>query len=57
MKKIRNVMTLLLAALALLFTGSQVSAQTVDSGQGGAATITIQNAQVDKTYKLYYFLL
>ncbi|KFN88352.1 cell wall anchor [Streptococcus equinus JB1] len=53
MKKIRNVMTLLLAALALLFTGSQVSAQTVDSGQGGAATITIQNAQVDKTYKLY----
>ncbi|SFR71484.1 LPXTG-motif cell wall anchor domain-containing protein [Streptococcus equinus] len=53
MKKIRNVMTLLLAALALLFTGSQVSAQTVDSGQGGAATITIQNAQVQKTYKLY----
>jgi LPXTG-motif cell wall-anchored protein len=53
MKKIRNVMTLLLAALALLFTGSQVSAQTVDSGQGGAATITIQNAQVDKTYKFY----
>ncbi|SDW64225.1 SpaA isopeptide-forming pilin-related protein [Streptococcus equinus] len=53
MKKIRNVMTLLLAALALVFTGGQVSAQTVDSGQGGAATITIQNAQVGETYKLY----
>ncbi|WP_423216085.1 SpaA isopeptide-forming pilin-related protein [Streptococcus equinus] len=53
MKKIRNVIAFLVAAVALVFTGGQVSAQTVDSGQGGAATITIQNAQVGKTYKLY----
>lgn len=46
MKKIRNVMTLLLAALALLFTGSQVFADTT-------GTITVQNAQPGQLYKLY----
>ena len=46
MKKIRNVMTLLLAALALLFTGSQVFADTT-------GTITVQNAQLGQTYTLY----
>ncbi|MFP3767926.1 SpaA isopeptide-forming pilin-related protein [Streptococcus sp. TATVAM-FAB35] len=46
MKKIRNVMTLLLAALALLFTGSQVFADTT-------GTITVQNAQAGQTYTLY----
>lgn len=46
MKKIRNVMTLLLAALALLFTGSQVFADTT-------GTITVQNAQPGQSYKLY----
>lgn len=46
MKKIRNVMTLLLAALALLFTGSQVFADTT-------GTITVQNAQVGQTYEIY----
>ncbi|UVF02514.1 SpaA isopeptide-forming pilin-related protein [Streptococcus equinus] len=46
MKKIRNVMTLLLAALALLFTGSQVFADTT-------GTITVQNASKGQTYTLY----
>lgn len=46
MKKIRNVMTLLLAALALLFTGSQVFADTT-------GTITVQNAEIGKVYKIY----
>lgn len=46
MKKIRNVMTLLLAALALLFTGSQVFADTTGS-------ITVQNASKGQTYTIY----
>ena len=46
MKKIRNVMTLLLAALALLFTGSKVFADTT-------GTITVQNAEIGKVYKIY----
>lgn len=46
MKKIRNVIAFLVAAFALLFTGSQVFADTT-------GTITVQNAQPGQSYKLY----
>ncbi|TFH45725.1 LPXTG cell wall anchor domain-containing protein [Streptococcus equinus] len=46
MKKIRNVIAFLVAAFALLFTGSQVFADTTGS-------ITIQNAQIGEEYTLY----
>ena len=46
MKKIRNVIAFLVAAFALLFTGSQVFADTT-------GTITVQNAQSGQSYKLY----
>lgn len=46
MKKIRNVIAFLVAAFALLFTGSQVFADTT-------GTITVQNAQPGQLYKLY----
>ncbi len=55
MKKIRYTITLIIATLALLFTGGQVFAdtQTVDSGAGGSATITIDNASHGQTYTVY----
>lgn len=55
MKKIRNVITLVIATLALFFTGNQVLAatQTVDSGAGGSATITIENASQGQIYTVY----
>lgn len=55
MKKIRNVVTLFIATLVLFFTGNQVLAatQTVDSGAGGTATITIENASQGQTYTIY----
>ncbi|WP_045798472.1 SpaA isopeptide-forming pilin-related protein [Streptococcus equinus] len=46
MKKIRNVIAFLVAAFALLFTGSQVFADTT-------GTITVQNASKGQTYTLY----
>lgn len=46
MKKIRNVIAFLVAAFALLFTGSQVFADTT-------GTITVQNAEIGKVYKIY----
>ena len=46
MKKIRNVIAFLVAAFALLFTGSQVFADTT-------GTITVQNAEVGQRYTLY----
>lgn len=46
MKKIRNVIVFLVAAVALVFTGGHALAD--DTG-----SITIQNAQVGETYKLY----
>lgn len=46
MKKIRNVIAFLVAAFALLFIGSQVFADTT-------GTITIQNAEIGKVYKIY----
>lgn len=46
MKKIRNVIAFLVAALALLFTGSQVFADTT-------GTITVQNASKGQTYTIY----
>lgn len=50
MKKIRNVIAFLVAAFALLFTGSQVFADTT-------GTITVQNAQPGQSYKLYKLLM
>ena len=46
MKKIRNVIAFLVAAVALVFTGGHALAD--DTG-----SITIQNAQMGETYKLY----
>lgn len=46
MKKIRNVIAFLVAAFALLFTGSQVFADTT-------GTITVQNASKGQTYTIY----
>ncbi|WP_274657154.1 SpaA isopeptide-forming pilin-related protein [Streptococcus equinus] len=46
MKKIRNVIAFLVAAFALLFTGSQVFADTT-------GTITVQNASKGQNYTLY----
>ncbi|SDI92385.1 SpaA isopeptide-forming pilin-related protein [Streptococcus equinus] len=46
MKKIRNVIAFLVAAVALVFTGGHALAD--DTG-----SITIQNAQVGQTYTLY----
>lgn len=53
MKKIRKVITTILAALTLVFAGLPVSAQSVDSGAGGAGSITISNASKGQTYTVY----
>ena len=46
-------LTTLFATLALLFVGGQVNAQSVDTGAGGTASITIDNAAQGQTYTIY----
>lgn len=53
MKKIRKVITTILAALTLVFAGLPVSAETVHTGAGGDGTITISNATQGKQYSIY----
>lgn len=53
MKNMTKFLTTLFATLALLFVGGQVNAQSVDTGAGGTASITIDNAAQGQTYKIY----
>lgn len=53
MNKLKKILTPLLTVLALVFVCGAVSAQTVDSGAGGSATITINNASQGQTYTVY----
>ncbi len=53
MKKIRKVITTILAALTLVFAGLPVSAQTVTITGGGTGSITISNASQGKQYSIY----
>lgn len=53
MNNLKKILTPLLTVLALVFVCGAVSAQTVDSGAGGSATITINNASQGQTYTVY----
>ena len=53
MKNMTKFLTTLFATLALLFVGGQVNAQSVDTGAGGTASITIDNAAQGQTYTIY----
>lgn len=53
MKNMTKFLTTLFATLALLFVGGQVNAQSVDTGAGGKASITIDNAAQGQTYTIY----
>lgn len=53
MKNMTKFLTTLFATLALLFVGGQVNAQSVDTGAGGEASITIDNAAQGQTYTIY----
>ena len=53
MNNLKKILTPFLTLLALVFVCGAVSAQTVDSGAGGSATITINNASQGQTYTVY----
>ena len=53
MNNLKKILPPLLTVLALVFVCGAVSAQTVDSGAGGSATITINNASQGQTYTVY----
>lgn len=53
MKNMTKFLTTLFATLTLLFVGGQVNAQSVDTGAGGEASITIDNAAQGQTYTIY----
>ncbi|WP_431770117.1 SpaH/EbpB family LPXTG-anchored major pilin [Streptococcus gallolyticus] len=53
MNNLKKILTPFLTVLALVFVCGAVSAQTVDSGAGGSATITINNASQGQTYTVY----
>ena len=53
MKNMTKFLTTLFATLALLFVGGQVNAQSVVTGAGGTASITIDNAAQGQTYTIY----
>lgn len=52
MNNLKKILTPFLTLL-LVFVCGAVSAQTVDSGAGGSATITINNASQGQTYTVY----
>lgn len=53
MKKLKQIFAALMAVITLFALGSNALAQTVDSGKGGAGTITISNASQGQTYTIY----
>ena len=53
MKHMRKILALALAVMLVMSLATSAFAQTVDTNQGGTATITVENASKGETYAVY----